>query len=166
MASPEAGDSTPSRSTENKGFTSVEDELITKETTIHSSEREPDPDYEDGKQDYADSGGYDTLDPPATRPYSSSRKKRRLRSPKENTNRKRKAKMPPSKKAKRKRKDSYSSSSSCSSSSPSSLSSEYFIYFIFHILNIFIQGTNSIRILFYNLALLKLKYLINYLQIN
>ena len=36
----------------------------------------------------------------------------------------------------------------------------------FHILNIFIQGTNSIRILFYNLALLKLKYLINYLQIN
>ena len=124
MASPEAGDSTPSRSTENKGFTSVEDELITKETTIHSSEREPDPDYEDGKQDYADSGGYDTLDPPATRPYSSSRKKRRLRSPKENTNRKRKAKMPPSKKAKRKRKDSYSSSSSCSSSSPSSLSSE------------------------------------------
>ena len=41
----------------------------------------------------------------------------------------------------------------------------YFI-FIFHILNIFIQGTNSIRILFYNLALLKLKYLINYLQIN
>ena len=39
-------------------------------------------------------------------------------------------------------------------------------YFIFHILNIFIQGTNSIRILFYNLALLKLKYLINYLQIN
>ena len=43
--------------------------------------------------------------------------------------------------------------------------SPYFI-FIFHILIIFIQGTNSIRILFYNLALLKLKYLINYLQIN
>ena len=43
---------------------------------------------------------------------------------------------------------------------------EYFIFHIFHILNIFIQGTNSIRILFYNLALLKLKYLINYLQIN
>ena len=42
----------------------------------------------------------------------------------------------------------------------------YISYFIFHILNIFIQGTNSIRILFYNLALLKLKYLINYLQIN
>ena len=41
-----------------------------------------------------------------------------------------------------------------------------YIYFIFHILNIFIQGTNSIRILFYNLALLKLKHLINYLQIN
>ena len=34
--------------------------------------------------------------------------------------------------------------------------------FIFHILNIFIQGTNSISILFYNLALLELKYLINY----
>ena len=28
------------------------------------------------------------------------------------------------------------------------------------------QGTNSISILFYNLALLKLKNLINYLQIN
>ena len=37
-----------------------------------------------------------------------------------------------------------------------------YVYFIFHILNIFIQGTNSISILFYNLALLKLKYLINY----
>ena len=36
----------------------------------------------------------------------------------------------------------------------------------FHILNIFIQGTNSISILFYNLALLKLKNLINYLQID
>ena len=34
----------------------------------------------------------------------------------------------------------------------------------FHILNIFIQGTNSI--LFYNLALFKSKYLRNYLQIN
>ena len=39
-------------------------------------------------------------------------------------------------------------------------------FFIFRILNIFIQGTNSISILFYNLALLKLKNLINYLQMN
>ena len=38
----------------------------------------------------------------------------------------------------------------------------YIFIYIFHILNIFIQGTNSISILFYNLALLKLKYLINY----
>ena len=33
----------------------------------------------------------------------------------------------------------------------------FHISYIFHILNIFIQGTNSISILFYNLALLKLK---------
>ena len=37
-----------------------------------------------------------------------------------------------------------------------------YIYFIFYILNIFIQGTNSISKMFYNLALLKLNYLINY----
>ena len=47
----------------------------------------------------------------------------------------------------------------------------YFDIFIlfhiyFYILNMFIQGTNSISILFYNLAPFKLKYLLNYLQIK
>ena len=38
-----------------------------------------------------------------------------------------------------------------------------FIFHIyFHILYIFVQGTNSISILFYNFDQLKLKYLINY----
>ena len=32
-------------------------------------------------------------------------------------------------------------------------------HFIFQILNIFIQGTNSISVLFYNLDLFKLKYI-------
>ena len=36
----------------------------------------------------------------------------------------------------------------------------------FHILNILIQGANSIRAFFYNLALFKCKYIIKYLQIK
>ena len=45
-------------------------------------------------------------------------------------------------------------------------SAMYFHIPYFHRLNIFIQGKNSINALFYNLALFKLKYVINSLQIN
>ncbi len=117
MACPEDGDTTKTHEAKNKGFTTVEHEENSKETSISSPDRDYEPSLDDDQQDFSGADGYNSggEQKPKTIGQSLPLKKRRI-------HKKRKVKIPPHKKAKRKRKDSYSSSSSCSSSSSSSSS--------------------------------------------